>query len=104
MEQEPLQELEVNERLEEHHSCNSKEAEMTTEESDDEEHYSSLQNEVEEQMRGIFEESSESEASCQSEDSDEEQEAPMPWAYTIVYFCVINYRLRDYIFVYILHT
>ena len=78
MEQEPLQELEVNERLEEHHSCNSKEAEMTTEESDDEEHYSSLQNEVEEHMRGIFEESSESEASCQSEDSDEEQEAPIP--------------------------
>ena len=67
----------MNERLEEHHSCKSKEAEMTTEESD-EEHYSSLQNEVEEQMRGIFEESSESEASYQSEDSDEEQAVPIP--------------------------
>lgn len=62
-----------------HHSCNSKEAAVTTEESDDIEHYGSLQNGVEEQMRDIFEESSDSEASsCQSEDSDGEQDMPIP--------------------------
>ena len=56
MEREPLQELEVNERLEEHHSCNSNKAAATTGVSDDDEHYSSLQNEAEEQMSDIFEE------------------------------------------------
>lgn len=74
----------LKECLEEHHSCNSKEVEEITEESDDEEYYCSLQNEVDEQMREIFEESSDSEASYQSEDSDEEQELPIPWKHTIV--------------------
>ena len=84
MEQEPLRELEVKECLEEHHSSNSKEVAETTEESDDKEYYCSLQNEVDGQMRVIFEESSDSEASYQSEDSDEEQELPIPWKHTIV--------------------